>query len=286
MKTVLVYRSSLLPWSETFIKEQVLALRRWRGVLIGMHQLHQLPLEGLDIRMLRPENPTFANRLHWKLSKSLRMVPGPTTKHLRKEHPSLLHAHFGVDAIAAWPIAKALDLPMLVTLHGCDININRDWWEAGHGGQALRKYPSRLLKLAYRSRVHFIAVSDAIQRRAISFGIPENKIEVRYIGVDTSKFTLGGRPLIERARKVLFVGRLVEKKGCEFLIRAFADVQAAVPDASLVIVGDGPLRDPLQSLANDLKICVQFRGALSSADVSQELIWPECFAAQCDGGKW
>ena len=70
MKTVLVYRSYLLPWSETFIKEQVLALRRWRGVLIGMRQLHQLSLEGLDIRMLRSENPTFARRLHWKISKS------------------------------------------------------------------------------------------------------------------------------------------------------------------------------------------------------------------------
>ena len=125
--------------------------------------------------------------------------------------------------------------------------------------------------MANRPRVSFIAVSEAIRSRAISFGIPESKIEVRYIGVDISKFTPGGRPLTKRERRALFVGRLVEKKGCEFLVRAFANVQEAVPNASLVIVGDGPLRDPLQSLANDLKIRVQFRGVLSGADVSREL---------------
>ena len=265
MKTVLVYTSDLLPWSETFIREQVLALRKWHGVLVGMRELHQLPLDGLEVFLLRPAKSNFSDRLKWKLSKWLGTVPRSTVRRLRKKRPLLLHVHFGSEAITAWPIARALDLPMLVTLHGYDININREWWEAGHGGQAMRNYPARLLGLANHPRVSFIAVSEAIRRRAISFGIPEGKIEVKYIGVDISKFTPGGRPLIARARRVLFVGRLVEKKGCEFLIRAFANVQEAVPDASLVIVGDGPLRDPLQSLANELKICVQFRGALSSS---------------------
>ena len=261
----------MLPWSETFIKEQMLALRRWRGVLIGMRQLHQVSLEDLELCLLRPEKPTFANRLQWKLNRSLGTVPRSTIRHLRRERPSLLHVHFGVEATAAWPIARALDVPMLITLHGYDINISRDSWEAGNRGQAMRNYPARLSEFANHPRVSFIAVSEAIRSRAISFGIPEGKVEVRYIGVDISKFAPGGRPLIERERRVLFVGRLVEKKGCEFLLRAFANVQEAVPNASLVIVGDGPLRDPLQSLANELKIRVQFRGALSSADVSREL---------------
>ena len=81
---------------------------------------------------------------------------------------------------------------MLVTLHGYDININRGWWEAGYGGPAMRNYPKRLLELASHPRVSFIAVSEAIRRRAISYGIPEEKITVRYIGVDTSKFRAGG----------------------------------------------------------------------------------------------
>ncbi len=271
MKTVLVYATNLLPWSETFIREQMLALRRWRGLLIGMRQLHQLSLSGLDTCVLRPEEPNFIDRLRWKLSKSLGTIPASTIRRLQRERPSLLHAHFGVEAVKAWPIAKALDLPMLVTLHGYDINIDREWWEAGQGGDAARNYPIRLLELAKHPRVRFIAVSEVIRHRAISYGIPEGKIALQYIGVDTSQFVPGGRPIIERALRVLFVGRLVEKKGCEYLIRAFAKVQEAVPDARLVIVGDGELREPLRQLAEELEVRAEFRGSLPSTDVRQEL---------------
>jgi glycosyltransferase involved in cell wall biosynthesis len=164
-----------------------------------------------------------------------------------------------------------------VTLHGYDINIDPKWWEAGHGGLAMRSYPARLLELAQRPLVHFVAVSNAIRLRAVSFGIPENKITVHYTGVDTSKFSPGGRPLIERDRRVLFIGRLVEKKGCEYLIRAFAKVQDTVPNALLVIVGDGPLREPLRKLTQKMRVHIQFLGALSSADVAKELALARVF---------
>jgi glycosyltransferase involved in cell wall biosynthesis len=271
MPTVLVYRRILLPLSETFIKDQVMALRRWRGVLVGMHQLHELPLDGIDVQTLRADHRTFFERLHWKLSKSIGRVPQPAIKRLKTEGASLLHAHFGVDAIDAWPIAKSLNLPMLVSLWGYDINTHREWWESGRGGRHMRSYPSSLLKLAHEPRVGFIAISDAIRQCAISYGIPEEKIRLCYTGIDTAKFTPGARPITERERRVLFVGRLVEKKGCEYLIRAFAQVQRKVSDASLIIVGDGGLRDKLQQLAKELKVNAQFRGALSSVQVRQEL---------------
>ena len=95
MKTVLVYTSDLLPWSETFIREQVLALRKWHGVLVGMRELHQLPLDGLEVCLLRPAKPNFSNRLQWKLSKWLGTVPRSTVRRLQKKRPLLLHVHFG-----------------------------------------------------------------------------------------------------------------------------------------------------------------------------------------------
>jgi glycosyltransferase involved in cell wall biosynthesis len=270
MPKVLVYRSELLPLSETFIKEQILAYKRWQGVLIGMHAVNELPLDGLDVRVLRTNKPDYFTRLQWKFSRMRQSIPSSVVNMLRRERASLLHAHFGPNAIEAWPLARALDLPMLVTLHGYDININREWWEAGHGGAAMRKYPSDLLKLAKQPSVHFIAVSEAIRRRASSYGIPENKITVQYIGIDTSKFAPSCRPIAERERRVLFVGRLVEKKGCEGLIRAFSKVREVAPDALLVVVGDGPLRGSLQRLAQELNIPVQFRGAVTHREVQQE----------------
>src|SRR5258708_3442090 len=153
MNRVIVYTSNLLPLSETFIKEQLLALRRWSGVLVGVRQLNELPLDGIDIRVLRPDRPALFDRILWRLSKSLGTVPRSAVKRLRKEGASLVHVHFGVEAVGAWPLAKALDLPMLVTLHGYDINVHRECWEAGGRGQALRNYPARLLELARQPRV-------------------------------------------------------------------------------------------------------------------------------------
>ena len=221
--------------------------------------------------MLRADHRPFIERLRWKLSKCLGTPPKSVIKRLKQEGASVLHAHFGVDAIEAWPIAKALNLPMLVTLWGYDINIHREWWEAGYGGRRMRSYPAHLLQLAQQPRVRFIAITDAIRRRAISYGIPEVKISLCYPGVDTAKFAPSGRPIVERERRVLFVARLVEKKGCEYLIKAFVQVQRTIPDASLIIVGDGGLRSKLQQLALRLDVRVQFRGALPSAEVVREL---------------
>jgi glycosyltransferase involved in cell wall biosynthesis len=271
MQTVLVFASNLLRLSETFIKEQMLALQHWRGVLVGLRQLQELSLEGLDVRILRPNDRTLLERAHWRLNKSIGTVPGSVIRSLKREEASLVHAHFGVEAIDAWPIARALDVPMLVTLHGYDINIHPEWWEAGHRGRTLRRYPARLRELGKHPRVHFVAVSQAIRRRAVAFGIPESKISTRYIGVDRSKFSPGGRPIVERDRRVLFVGRLVEKKGCEYLIRAFSKVQEAVPDASLIIGGTGPLQGNLQEIARNLNVSAQFLGPLSSSNVQHEL---------------
>jgi glycosyltransferase involved in cell wall biosynthesis len=160
---------------------------------------------------------------------------------------------------------------MLVTLHGYDINIRREWWENGKGGHYRRQYPKQLLEMANAANVRFVAVSEAIRRRAIEYGIPAKKVAVRYIGVDTAKFSPGSVPFPLRPCRVLFVGRLVEKKGTEYLIRAFAAVSQRVCAAELVIVGDGPLRLSLEALSESLELNVRFLGTLSSERIRQEM---------------
>jgi glycosyltransferase involved in cell wall biosynthesis len=271
-KTVLIYRKELLPLSETFIKEQILALKNWRAVLVGHRLVNQLPLDTLDVRLVGPQQRSnFANGLLWKARRALGIVPPGVTRRLKAENPRLIHAHFGMDALDAWPLARALNLPMLVTLHGYDINTHRDWWEAGNAGILMRLYPRLLLRLAQQPRVRFIAVSEALRQRAIEFGIPGDKIAVNYIGIDTRKFSPGAVPIAKRPPHVLFVGRLVEKKGCQYLIEAMSAVQRAVPAVQLIVVGDGPLRHDLVLAAKKNGIRAIFRGALSSADVKREL---------------
>ena len=270
-KTVLVYRNDLLPLSETFIAEQILALKGWRPVLVGRRLMNELPLKNLGPQIIQPESPTVQSRLLKKAYKILRTIPPHFKRALKAERPSLIHAHFGPDALDAWPLARALELPMLVTLHGYDINVHREWWEAGNGGAHMRLYPKRLLQLARQPHVGFIAVSKAIRNRAIEFGIPSDKIAVRYIGIDSQKFARGVVPIAQRAPRVLFVGRLVEKKGCRYLIEAMVEVQKHVSTARLIVIGDGPLRRELEQLSQERGIQVYFRGALPNVEVKREL---------------
>jgi len=263
--TVLVYRSNILPQSETFIKEQMRACKRWRTVLVGRYLLNQLALDGLEVRLLDDEARWASGFL--KILHRLGVGLGK----LREERPLLLHAHFGPEAVFASALARALRLPMIVTLHGYDINIDRGWWESGHGGASMQNYPRHLLGLAARPDIHFLAVSDAIRARAVAYGIPAGKVTTNYIGVDPEKFMPGPVPLAERPMRILFVGRLVEKKGCEYLLRAMRIVKTRVPDAVLVVVGDGPLRTELEKMSRALGVCAQFRGALAPDRVRAEL---------------
>ena len=66
------------------------------------------------------------------------------------------------------------------------------------------------------------------------------------------------------AGQILFVGRLVEKKGVKYLIEALPAIRARVPSAHLVVVGGGPELAALTSQVYELELndCVEFRGPL------------------------
>jgi glycosyltransferase involved in cell wall biosynthesis len=111
----------------------------------------------------------------------------------------------------------------------------------------------------WQTASHFVCVSKAIREIAERAGYPEQKLVVRYIGIDCEKFA--DAPATEREENlILFVARLVEKKGCEYLIRATAQLRERQRDARLVIIGDGPLREKLEQLAAELKVPAEFLG--------------------------
>ncbi|MEI7035762.1 glycosyltransferase [Fulvimonas yonginensis] len=263
--TVLVYKSRLLPYSETFIREQVRMLSSWRGILVGDGLARRgLALDGLDVRLLGYRR-RLAQHLA-NLASPYLIWSWPKLRALKGERADLLHIHFATDAYRIWPLARQLNLPTLVTLHGYDINTYRSWWEAGHGGRLMRGFPAGLLKLAQDRRVHFIAVSEAIRQSAMAFGLPEEKITVSHIGVDTTAFTPGPKPIASR-RDILYVGRLVEKKGCRYLLQAFEQIQDDFPEYRLVIVGDGPLEAELKSYAQQHGVRAAFLGAIPAEQV-------------------
>jgi glycosyltransferase involved in cell wall biosynthesis len=100
---------------------------------------------------------------------------------------------------------------------------------------------------------------------AAKLGANVDRTSVIPMGVDfDGRFSLD--PQAERiAGQILFVGRLVEKKGVKYLIQALPSIRQRVPSAHLVIVGSGPELPELTALVSGLGLqdCVEFRGALS-----------------------
>lgn len=267
-RKVAIYRSDLLPISETFIRDQASALTDWQPTLIGRREVPEGLATPKVERVIIPEAGSRPMRTlrYWTWQPDPNLV-----RYLRGQNFSLVHAHFGIDATDIWPSVRAAGLPLLVTLHGADINIHRWWWEQGHGGLRRRVYPRRLLKMAQAPSVRFIAVSNAIKQRAIEYGIPADKITVCYIGVDTERFKPGGLPLAQRKKRILFVGRMVEKKAPLLMIRAYAEVRKQVPDAELVMIGTGPLLEDALQLAQELALPVDFMGARTSDEVLEQI---------------
>jgi glycosyltransferase involved in cell wall biosynthesis len=102
-----------------------------------------------------------------------------------------------------------------------------------------------------------------LRRVAVERGFPAEKLRVLVTGVAVRELaSRGGREPV-----VLFVGRLVEKKGCRVLLEAWKAVEHEVPEAKLVVIGDGALRAELEGLARLHLRRVSFAGVRTQAAV-------------------
>ncbi len=90
-------------------------------------------------------------------------------------------------------------------------------------------------------------------------------------GIDLDKYHK--RPVAKKDRPmILYIGRLERRKGARYLLQAFELFSQDNPDVELVIAGDGPDRDRLEMMADDLKLHnVSFLGFISE-DLKQELL--------------
>ncbi len=270
-RRVLIYRNDLLPISETFILGQVHALRRFEPRFVGLRRVTP-SLEIPDNSIVAADDDNPLRQFIQGVYKITGIGPG---FHRRAQDAGahLIHAHFAIDGVLALPLAKKLGLPLIVTLHGYDITVS----DREHA-----RYPTGRLYLRRRRRLWeqaalFLCDSDFLRVEAVKLGFPESKLRTHYIGVDRKAFCRADGSSDEAS--VLFVGRLVEKKGCDLLIRAMSLVQQELPNVGLTIIGDGPMRDSLEKLAESLGVKGNFLGSRSSAQIKQMLQRATIFCA-------
>jgi glycosyltransferase involved in cell wall biosynthesis len=214
--------------------------RRWEGLADGAI------LSNLSAQRWRlVEAPFLVISFAWH---ALRLV--------RREKPDAVHAHWIVPAgLVALFLKKVRGTPYVLTVHGADAY--------GLQGRAFERLKRLIVKHAH-------AVSPVSGDIATRFGFSpeETRRFVVPMGVefDDIERMVGERTPIQG--RLLFVGRLAEKKGVDVLIRAIADV----PEAALRIVGDGPERPRLERLADEFGVRerVEFLGQVPRTGVLDE----------------
>ena len=264
MPRVLFFRSELLPLSETFIAAQAAALTRYQPWFAGLKRIRG----GISLNWQQVIALTNGDAPWGKIARRIYLRSGIAPAFLGKIEalqPDLIHAHFATDACAALRIQQRLRTPLVVTLHGYDVNSD----DAALARLAVgRAYLSRRRSLRARAQL-FLCVSEFIRRRALEQGFPEEKLWVHPVGIDLDFF----HPAASRPSQpnVLFVGRLVEVKGCTHLLHAMQQIQKQTPDAKLIVIGDGPLRPQLEAQAcATLRRCT-FTGALTASSVRDKM---------------
>jgi glycosyltransferase involved in cell wall biosynthesis len=253
---VVIWRNFWLAHSETFVRDQTLALQRWSAVRVGFRST-EVPLLAADLT-------PYPNTLWGKVAMRLPGQPGGR-RQLRRivEDPDvqLVHAHFAPDGLSALPYARRAGKPLLVTFHGMDITRLparpglRGWW-----------YRRRLRTLFAEASL-LIAVSDFVGRRLIALGAPRDKVVVHHIGVPVR----APSDHSQRRPGIVFVGRLVPKKGVDDLLQAVAALPEPLRTIPVTIIGYGPLDASLQELARQLGVNARFTGRRTSAEIASEL---------------
>jgi glycosyltransferase involved in cell wall biosynthesis len=173
-------------------------------------------------------------------------------REVRRGNIDVVHAHW---VIPAGLIARLIGRPYVITAHGGDA-----YAFSGAGA-------SRIKKLALHAAKAVVPVSDAIGQRLAALGANVSPAVPMGVDIEAVAAAVGERRPV--AGSILFVGRLVDKKGVDDLLRAIVDL----PDATVRIVGDGPSRPALKTLADELEVAdrVTFLGQQPRAVVLAEM---------------
>jgi colanic acid/amylovoran biosynthesis glycosyltransferase len=247
----LVFADKMFAPSEGFIQNAYKSFSRLQPVFVGS-ELRQQPPTGVKAIEL--------SKLHGPLGetgfKQFGLISRQLKDTLAAEKPALIHAHFGKAAAYALPLAKAMNLPLVVTYHGGDATKH-----ANTRNSFTRVYNRRRSTL-WSEATLILPVSEFIKGELAKAGCPANKMTVHYNGVDPTRFAPG-----DKSKLILFGGRWVEKKGVDTLAAALAKLGPKLDGWRVRMVGDGPLKAELAAKLQATGVNIELPGWIPATDM-------------------
>jgi colanic acid/amylovoran biosynthesis glycosyltransferase len=250
---VALFCTNFLPDSQVFVYEQLRQYRRWQADVFAWRRFN---VERFAFPRVHRAEVGFVIRGH-----SRRF-----TRAFAGGEFSLVHAHFGPAGAYASRYARRAELPLVVTFHGYDVPLLTS---------ARRFLP---LNLPYalgapamlRELRLGLCASTELMNLLSDLGVDRQRLRVHRLGIDLSRFAFEAA---RDRREVLMVGRLVEKKGFEYGLEAFARVLSRGIVARLTIVGDGERRARLERVARELGVgaSVAFVGSQTNEEVARRM---------------
>ena len=193
---------------------------------------------------------------------------------IRRLRPTIVHTHTSKAGFLGRIAARLMQVPVVIhTPHGA---IHHGYFPSAREAGIY----VRLERLVARRCDVAICLTEGEKRDWEAVNVRHPRVEIIPSGVDIEKFAKPSRPLPEIRRDlglaegdciVGYVGRLVELKGIDYMIRAMPAILAQVPHTRLLIVGDGEFRPQLESLARELGVDEQTCFAGARADVPDML---------------
>jgi glycosyltransferase involved in cell wall biosynthesis len=183
---------------------------------------------------------------------------------LQKIKPDIVHAQSFGSGMPALLSNRLLKIPYVIYGRGSDVYLP-DWFTK-LTAKGILKNASTVIALTE----HMKDAMQAIYSRDII--VVPNGINLNEVA---EKETEGGNP----SKRVLFVGRLHPVKGVQYLLGAMKMVHQELPEAKLILVGDGEEREHLENLTDSLGIrgCVEFAGRVPHDRVQDYMNRAEVF---------
>ncbi|MFB5190863.1 1,4-alpha-glucan branching protein domain-containing protein [Alicyclobacillus fastidiosus] len=220
-------------------------------------------VEGVHVHRVRVAQPDGGEFIHFVLQLNLAMLARCRQMiEVEGYQFNVIHAHDWLVGEVACLLKQHYGIPLIATIHATEHGRNH-----GISTDVQRHIHHIEWRLTYEASEVIVCSTYMLHELMDVFALPGEKVHVIPNGVDrrlleSAKGHRTPDDVCEERPIILFIGRLVREKGVHVLLDAASDILQDVPDARVVILGQGPMQQALRDQSERLGLghCVEFWG--------------------------